>query len=322
MPKDWAWASLIWPKSAISVYNDGMIFNFRPVCWLILTWLCVPGLWSTTDFPLPTDGAIPGWSRSESERRYAPGNLFDYINGGAEIFNEFGFQALLVQTYSKEALEITVELYRMDGAPAALAMFIQQGGQNQGRPEDPQHIARSPYQWTLQKGPWYIQLNAPASARGLDDHMAAFAEGILAQIKPEPVQVFSALPIEERIAGSEFLVRGPYGMQPVFTFGEGDLLQLEGIRFAIGAEYRDSKAHKTTQMIIPYQDADQARGVLKGLDGRLDSYIKVLEKGVDHLIFMDFKQEYGFIRRVDNRLEIGLHLTESPQKKGSGSFAR
>jgi hypothetical protein len=263
-------------------------------------------------FPLPPESAIPGWTPSGPGKHHTPGNLFDYINGGAEIFNEFGFRELLVQSYRKGDSEITVELYRMDGAPAALGMFYQQGGQNQGAPTDPEHIARSPYQWTLQKGPWYIQLNAPANARGLEGDMAAFTEAVLGQITAEPVLLFDVLPEGDRIGGSEFLVRGQYGMQPVFTFGEGDILQLEGRHFAIGAEYRDQQGRKITRMVIPYGDPLLARRILEGLNGHLDPYLKIHTHQDDTLVFVDYKQAYGFIRRVGKQLEIGLHLLEPP----------
>jgi len=65
-------------------------------------------------------------------------------------------------------------------------------------------------------------------------------------------------------------------------------------------------------MIIPYRDAAQARQVLRELNGRLDSYIKVQKQEADHLVFMDFKQAYGFIRQVGKQLDIALHLKKFP----------
>ncbi len=261
---------------------------------------------------LPTEQTVPGWKLDGPQIRYVPDSLFNYINGGAEIFNEFGFQELTVQTYRKGDLEITVELYRMDGSPAALGMFYQQGGQNQGKPHDSLHIARSPYQWTLQKGAWFIQLNSPANTRGVERDMTVFAELITAQISAEPIDPFNLLPEENRITGSEFLVRGQYGMEPVFTFGDGDVLQLCGRHFAVGAEYSNVDDHRFTKLIISYEDVVAAERVFRSLDSKLDSTLQILDKSGERIVFRDFKKKFGYIRLAGNRLEIDVNLSRQP----------
>ncbi len=42
---------------------------------------------------IPPDGAAPGWTRAGTQRVYGPGELYNYIDGGAELFLEFGFEA-------------------------------------------------------------------------------------------------------------------------------------------------------------------------------------------------------------------------------------
>lgn len=277
----------------------------------ILLALCSP-FFASSGIPLPRGEAIPGWEPQGPQLRFIPSTLFNYINGGAEIFNEFGFQELTVQNYQKNGQEITVELYRMDGAPAALGLFYRQGGQNQGLPSDPVHLARSPYQWTLSQGAWFVQINAPANSRNLEREMEAFAADIKAQITPETVHLFDILPTEGRISGSEFLVRGLYGMQPVFTFGEGDILQLAGRRFAIGAEYQDSGALRFTRLIIPYEGENQAAEVFASLKGNLDPYLEILRQDDTRIRFRDFSKKYGVIRLDGQRLDILLHLSRQP----------
>lgn len=43
---------------------------------------------------IPPDGAAPGWTRAGTQKVYGPGDLYNYIDGGAELFLEFGFEAL------------------------------------------------------------------------------------------------------------------------------------------------------------------------------------------------------------------------------------
>ncbi len=284
-------------------------------CWI--TFLFTLSAFFTTGFatspvPLPKEGEIPDWIAEGRQLQFVPSTLFNYINGGAEIFNEFGFQELTVQNYRKGDQEITVELYRMDGGPAALGMFYRQGGQNHGFPSDPDHLTRSPYQWTLQKGCWFVQINAPANARGLEQDMAGFARSIGSQITPQIVLLFDLLPSEKRVAGSEFLVRGPYGMQPVFTFGEGDILQLEGRTFVIGADYSDSREHNLTRLLVLFDSEEKAAGVFGNLKENLDPYLEILKQNGTQIIFRDFKKEYGIIALDGQRLDISLHISEPP----------
>ncbi len=43
---------------------------------------------------LPEDDFLPQWKKEEKIIRFSPENLFNYINGGSELFLEFGFKEL------------------------------------------------------------------------------------------------------------------------------------------------------------------------------------------------------------------------------------
>jgi hypothetical protein len=70
---------------------------------------------------LPAEGDAPGWSRTKEARRFGPGNLWDFIDGGAEQYLTYGFQELATAGYTHEPsrIEATLEIYRMaDGVNA------------------------------------------------------------------------------------------------------------------------------------------------------------------------------------------------------------
>lgn len=314
MGKNWAWGWPIPPKSVISVYNKAMkrlSLNLYWPCFLLFltAFVCVA---AEHPVPLPGDNEIPGWEKEGSPRQFVAQTLFNHINGGAEIFNEFGFRELVVQTYRNNGRDIAVELYRMDDSPAALAMFYQQGGQSEGRPEDDLHIMKSPYQWTIQKGAWFIQLNAPAEARDMETALQAFGESISARIQPKACRIFDLLPQESRLPHSEFLVRGPYAMQPVFTLGEGDILQLEGRHYGVGALYLDSMGKRYTRLLVVYNDASLARKVFSHLEKNLDPYLQIVGKDETHIFFQDFKKEFGSISLEANQIELSFNLAQNP----------
>lgn len=67
-----------------------------------------------------TDG---GWAPAGEEQVYAGDELFDYINGGADIYLEYGFKEVRVREYSRGGKTITVEVFEMVDADAAYGIY-------------------------------------------------------------------------------------------------------------------------------------------------------------------------------------------------------
>lgn len=57
------------------------------------------------------------WTQSEDSQTYFPENLFEYINGAAEIYLSYDFHELVVAQYQKKGTEsaMAVEIYDMGG---------------------------------------------------------------------------------------------------------------------------------------------------------------------------------------------------------------
>ena len=84
-------------------------------------------------------GNVNGW-QPEDEAKYAAGeDLFLLINGGAEVYHEYGFQEALFQTYStKEGKSINLEVYEMVSQEAAFGIYSFKTGDD-GHPIDLGH---------------------------------------------------------------------------------------------------------------------------------------------------------------------------------------
>jgi hypothetical protein len=61
---------------------------------------------------------LEGWGQSEEPESYLPANLFEYINGAAEIYLSYDFNELIVGQFKKAGTEanVSVEIYDM-GSP-------------------------------------------------------------------------------------------------------------------------------------------------------------------------------------------------------------
>jgi len=63
---------------------------------------------------LPSSADVPGITKGGRPRIYTDTKLFDYMNGGAELYYEYGFVQVCVQRYQTPPGEVTVEIYQMD----------------------------------------------------------------------------------------------------------------------------------------------------------------------------------------------------------------
>ncbi len=89
----------------------------------------------------------------------------------------------------------------------------------------------------------------------------------ISEIKTETVLAF--LPEEGLIRGSEKIIRGPFALQAIFTFGQGDILNLGGKIFGAVADYQNSQNDTYTCILIPYPDKETARETYKQLISKL-----------------------------------------------------
>jgi hypothetical protein len=69
---------------------------------------------------------ISGWKKSQQDQVYGRENIFDYIDGGGEIYLAYDFQFVFVREFAKgDAPMIVVEIYQMSSSEDAFGVFTQ-----------------------------------------------------------------------------------------------------------------------------------------------------------------------------------------------------
>lgn len=72
---------------------------------------------------LPDASVQSGIERSSKIRTYFGESLFEYIDGGAELYHDYGFVEVATANYSHGAVEAVVDIYRFDTADHAYGLY-------------------------------------------------------------------------------------------------------------------------------------------------------------------------------------------------------
>ncbi len=176
----------------------------------------------------PAFPSVEGWTRTSEVREYAADNLWQYINGAAELFVEYDVQTCQTADLTSEGLVVTVDLYDMGTPLNAFGVFSRErAGTRVALPGATEAAISPPYLALLLKGSTYVKVNAlegeltDASARALLGGIARSLPGAPAY----PAEI-DLLPEDGRIAGTEGFQR------------EG-FLGLSELRDCLFAQYAD-----------------------------------------------------------------------------------
>ena len=262
---------------------------------------------------VPPGGFASGWEKSEDLREFPGSRLFDYIDGGAELFLEFGFKKLWLQHYKKGEEELALEIYEMESPEAALGLYLMKCGKETPIKGLDARNSGEPSQFTILRGRCFIHINNLSGGEGLLSIMIELARQVLAGIPDEKaVDILGRLPAQGFEPGSACLFRGPVGLQAFYTFGEGDILDQRGLVFGVAGHYEDPKSGQFTLILVDYPDSSRALAAYQNLAGRLDPYLRVLKKGERGLVFEDFQKKFGTIILRGARLELRIGLSSEP----------
>ena len=292
------------------------LFNLKTMKKIIGFILMFLGIVSQlySQIELPKSNFSPGWHRAEKTLTFQKQALFNYINGGAELFHEFGFEKLIVQNYQKLSAELVLEIYQLESPAAALGIYLMKRGKETPFKNIPARNSGNRFQSTFVKNNYFIQINNFSGEEKIVPDMAKLANALLTNIpESDSVKLLQLLPEQNLIKGSEILFRGPYALDPVFTFGDGDIFQLGGKIFGMAGDYKLGEKSSYTLLLIPYPTQIMARRIFNHLLNNLDPYLQIVAKAKSRFVFRDYQNKYGIVLLRDNVIKIKIHLNQQPE---------
>jgi hypothetical protein len=109
-----------------------------------------------SDFP-----EVEGWAQESDVLIYDVDNLWEYINGAAELFVEYDVQTCRTTDLSSGDVVVTVDLYDMGSPLNAFGVYNRESsGSGEPLPGAVEALVSPPYQALLLKGATYVKVNA------------------------------------------------------------------------------------------------------------------------------------------------------------------
>lgn len=237
---------------------------------------------------------LQGWQKSAKGEVYTKANLFEYINGGAELYISYDFINLAARTYKKqgddEVPEIKIDIFDMSSAANAFGVFAH------SKEKVDRFIApdvESEYAaglLTFWKGRYYVSILAYPETEEKKKLVQTLGRAIATQIKEKSVKpaLIDKLPqssetnntggIKLDIESIRYF-RHYIWLNSYYFISDKNILNLDKETEAVIAKYKfDAGEKKSTLLLIAeYPDETKARA---GSDTFIKSYIPHQKKGL------------------------------------------
>jgi len=183
---------------------------------------------------LPRSNEAEGWLKERAVLRYRGEDLFEYINGGAEIYYEYGFKEVVIQDYKKNAHSLSVEIFEMIDPQSAYGMYSFKRSP-EGNPLDTEAEGRlEGYYLNLWKGRYLITITGFDEEQETVNGLIAAAKAVESKIKADNIArpaLLDRLPQQELIEESEKYFKGNLGLFNSYAFSRQDIFGLsEGVK--------------------------------------------------------------------------------------------
>lgn len=237
--------------------------------WLLLLWVgwALPAKGQTNMGPLfPKSNEVAGWTVKQEPKFFADSQLFDYMDGAAEIPKSYTFRTLGSAKYQKGNTVLEIAIFDMGSANAAYGyysarVFLEHNPRSKERMvalDHPAHLYANVGVLTFWKDRYTVIIQ-PDDGKPDEAALLQLARAVSAKItaKGKPPELLRLLPAANRVANSERFVQGKAAFDSLLMFFATDVFGVANGPQAVGAEY-NLAGGVATLFVIHYPNAEAA----------------------------------------------------------------
>ncbi len=245
---------------------------------------------------LPNNGEIGTWQPTGSPEKAVGEDLFVLINGGAEIYHEYGFKQVIMQSYENaNEKSINLEIYEMENSSSAFGIYSFKTSTRGKEIHLGDKALLEDYYLNIWKGKFLVTITGFDSEPETIDGLINIANAVDSKIKtsgqlPELVEM---LPDENLNPLSVKYLKGNLGLTNNYDFGSGEVF---GLKEGVIGDYGEHKI-----FIFKYDDNSESEKWFENAK----NYLKSNEKFVTDEL--SGKSENFVFRKDYDQIVMKLH---------------
>jgi hypothetical protein len=214
---------------------------------------------------LPESASISPWKVDGQPKNFKGKELYDYTDGGAEIFFEYGFTQAIAQRYALGDKSIIVDIYEMDHPKAAFGIFSVQRDSEMPALEAGDDGTVSDTMVAFYQERFYVVITANKSAPDTKQTSVKIARAVSQKINKSSQlpDLIKMLPPSNLVPRSKGYVSGLLGLNTQFYLGDSNILGINGRTVeCVFARYK-IKENQANLLVIRYPDSAAANAAFR-----------------------------------------------------------
>lgn len=247
---------------------------------------------------LPPEEEAAPWTRADEPLKYQADNLYNFINGGAEVYLEYGFVQVVSQEYVRAESSVICTIYEMKDPQAAFGIFSY--NRSPQKPSIP--VGDGGFKGGLQTAFWqdryFVLVESFSPGEEAEPVLVSLARQISRSIgdHAEEPEVIRRLPRQNLIESSTKLLKGRLAVDSLFFLEAADLFQLGKGDLVLSGEYQSTHG-KTKLFLVVYRQGEKA--------GR--TYLRLYEAFSPDMgyRFVDEQESQSFWKKGERYIALG-----------------
>lgn len=255
---------------------------------------------------LPKDVEWDEWTIADSAEIYTGEDLYLFINGGADIYLEYGFEKVVNIRYKNAvAVKMHLEIYEMLDPGAAYGIFTLNSS-GKGTPEDIGDAGiLFDYYLHFVRDKYYVRVTTSRKEEATIKSIHQFAELVEENIpsKGAKPELLNAFDLKDKELKKAKYIRGQIALGNIFNFGHGSVA---GFNEGVTANFEEKMF-----FVFAYQDDREAREWFASCKGKMNMNKKftdytsvedgltVIDKAGNYLSFKPYGRYYMAIKGMN-----------------------